>query len=234
MDAMKLATDWVKELEKDETLEIENEVINTKYKVLSWLIQSEEEIEKAPPDVKNNIIWIAEDFEYPIKLRYVEPAGAFALSNKDECLVGILVASKECTNFAASRGVAKKMRGQELNGKVFDTDSPALFHVRLAVENPIDWLVLLGLGLPACWGIWGGGSSDIPFQSPPLTIPCIINIALGPNKEDTQTRFRDNLSNKWLPRELMMRKFNSLLNISKEERTYIKNQIMIKSQAVEV
>ena len=200
-----------------------------------WLIPNVGTLRNLSQEIKElGINFGVSEVQYPLVLRHVEEASCFVLSElATDRPVAVFTADKQSANFAASRNTPRKLRGSELNGKEYEADSPALFHTRVATENPLDWLVLFSLGLPACWGIWNMEDAATPWGTPRLTIPCVIQIHVGATPT-SNTRFANALGDYWLPREISIKKVESLIHLKEKELQAVQEKILFSSQPVKL
>lgn len=127
---------------------------------------------------------------YPLLARYIPELGIITFSEKEtESFVGVLASRGELTAFTYSYWTPRKLRGLELNGKEAPPDSPALFHSRITVENPLDYMLLSSMKIPCCWGIWTPAmknKTDL-FYSPRFTIPGLLHLVVGDQKQRIDT-----------------------------------------------
>ncbi len=224
---------WVQELAEYEPLEIKTLEGGQIFVVDGWLVPNIDTLRSLPQEIKDLGINLGvREVQYPLVLRHVEEASCFVLSElTTDRPVAVFTADKQSANFAASRNTPQKLRGAELNGKEYVADSPALFHTRVATENPIDWLVLVSLGLPACWGIWDVDDEATPWGTPRLTIPCIIQVHVGA-AATSHARFANALGGDWLPREVSVKKVESLIHLNEKELLAVQEKVLIRSQPV--
>lgn len=222
---------WVKGLAQYDPLEVRTLDGHEVFTVDGWLVQSAQVLKDLPQDIKKLGINLGrKDVKYPLVLRHVEEASCFVLVELEtDRPVAVFAADKASANFAASRNTPKKLRGRQLNNLGFHDDSPALFHTRLAAENPLDWLVLVSLGLPACWGIWNLPEASSPWGSPRLTIPCVIQVHVG-KAPPSIARFESAEHDTWLPRQVHLKGIESLMHLKEEDLLKVKEKILYNSK----
>ncbi len=224
---------WVEELAEYDPLEIKTLEGCPVFTIDGWLIPNIDTLRNLPPEIKSlGINLDVPGVQYPLVLRHVEEASCFVLTElTTDRAVAVFAADKQSANFAASRNTPRKLRGNELNGKEYIADSPAIFHTRVATENPIDWLVLVSLGLPACWGIWNVDDVAIPWGTPRLTIPCVVQIHVGV-ASTSQGRFAKALDKNWLPREISIERVESLIHLNERELKAVQERVLYRSDPV--
>lgn len=221
---------WVQELAEYEPLEVRTLEGHQIFVADGWLIPNIETLKKLPSEIKKLGINLgAKNVKYPLILRHIEEASCFVLTElTTDRPVAVFTADNQSANFAASRNIPRKLRGPELNGIEYVDDSPALFHTRLATENPIDWLVLVSLGLPACWGIWNIEDDSTPWGTPRLTIPCVIQVHVG-DSPSRHKRFKNAVGGDWLPREIAIKKVETLTHLTEPQLLSVKEKILYNS-----
>lgn len=115
--------------------------------------------------------------------------------------------TQENANFSHVRNQPGLYKGQVLNGKQAPGDAPSLVSLRLAVENPLDALVLARARVPVRWGCWNGPFSRRALNQGGnlLAISCLVAV-LFEGDSASEERFRQVISPgwglRWLPRLL--------------------------------
>lgn len=209
-------TSWIGSLRECSSLQIGN------FTMRRWTIGSAKDYESLPFFLSESIVNISDDYKYPQYLMYCKDIDKLFVVEKGTAkLIKVFLPNINHANFTCQRNPSKLMSGLELDNICNGVGTFPLFDVRIAVENPIDYIILASQGYAVSWGIWGlstKGESLVPMpttNSNGNRIPCLIALHLGKNKSSHE-RFIDTLYEsdiQWLPREVYIEKLHTLLSI---------------------
>jgi len=151
--------------------------------------------------------------DYPLVLTWIPSLRLFSLNERSTGRVcGWFAGSFRQTQFTYQFGTAITMAGPSLSGKDVPPDAPRFFQMRYAVENPLDYLAISGIGRPVTLGIWGKGDVDPPVSMEGFN--CWVAMHLG-NAPSSPRRFRETVQDDqlWLPREYFANGYSSLFRL---------------------
>lgn len=160
----------------------------------------------APP-TGITVQWLEEGAAGPGEIIVVPEIGAGAIRRPDGSTCGVILPTRRlghARQFTRGRGTSKLIDGRRLLGLPVEARTP-LFALYYAVESPLEYLALRRAGLPASWGIWGGGAIvEGPARSiSPGVIPVVVGIHFGaaPTGPQRMTRVLS-AHQRWVPRQL--------------------------------